>query len=100
MTDNQKHLLLVSQVYLPDPAAVGQYMADVAEEMAREGWKVTVLTSQRGYDDPSQLFPKSEIINGVNVRRLPFSSFGKKTIAHRLIGQALFCLQAAFHGIF
>ena len=100
MSAEKKHLLLISQVYLPDPAAVGQYMADVAEEMACKGWTVTVLTSQRGYDNPTQSFPRSEVINGVNVRRLPFSSFGKKTIAHRLAGQALFCVQAALRGIF
>lgn len=100
MADDQRHLLLVSQVYLPDPAAVGQYMADVAEEMTREGWRVTVLTSQRGYDDPNQVFPRSETLNGVTVKRLPFSSFGKKTILHRLVGQFLFCLQASLRGIF
>lgn len=96
----KKNLLIISQVYLPDPAAVGQYMADVAEEMARDGWEVTVLTSQRGYDNPEESYPGKEVLNGVDVIRLPLSSFGKKTIIHRLVGQSLFCLQAALRGIF
>ncbi len=99
MPEEKKHLLLVTQVYLPDPASVGQHMADTAEEMARRGWEVTVLTSGNGYDDPSQKFPAREQMNGVDVIRLPFSSFGKKTIAHRLAGQSLFCLQAILRGL-
>ncbi|MDA7881478.1 glycosyltransferase family 4 protein [Akkermansiaceae bacterium] len=100
MSKTPKHLLLISQVYVPDPAAVGQYMADVAEEMTGQGWQVTVFTSNRGYDDPSQEFPASEVVNGVTIKRLPFSSFGKKTILTRLIGQSIFCLQAMIRGIF
>jgi len=95
-----KKLLLISQVYMPDPASVGQHMADAAEEMAARGWDVRVLTADRGYDNPDQQFPKRELRNGVNVRRLPFSSLGKKSIKQRLIGQCLFCLQAFFHGLF
>ena len=100
VSEPKKHLLLISQVYVPDPAAVGQYMADVAEEMVEQGWKVTVFTSNRGYDDPSQEFPATEIVNGVSIKRLPFSSFGKKSILTRLIGQSIFCLQAILRGLF
>jgi len=35
-------LLIICQVYPPDPAAVGQHVADVAEEMVRRGWSVRV----------------------------------------------------------
>jgi len=100
VSEQQKHLLLISQVYVPDPAAVGQYMADVADEMVAQGWRVTVFTSNRGYDDPSQEFPASEVVDGVTIKRLPFSSFGKKSILTRLIGQSIFCLQAIFRGLF
>ena len=100
MSKPKKHLLLISQVYVPDPAAVGQYMADVAEEMGAQGWEVTVFTSNRGYDDPSLEFPATEIANGVTIKRLPFSSFGKKSILTRLVGQGIFCLQAILRGLF
>ncbi|WP_269542316.1 glycosyltransferase family 4 protein [Cerasicoccus fimbriatus] len=95
-----KRLLLISQVYVPDPAAVGQYMADAAEEMAARGWEVTVLTADRGYDNPEEQFPRQEVLNGVRIRRLPFSSLGKGSIKQRLAGQLLFCLQAFLHGLF
>lgn len=95
-----KKLLLISQVYVPDPASVGQYMADAGEAMAARGWDVQVLTADHGYDDPTQRFPRRETRNGVKIRRLPFSSLGKKSIKQRLAGQCLFCLQAFFHGLF
>jgi len=92
-------LLIMSQVYVPDPAAVGQHVADVAEEMARRGWRVVVYCSRRGYDDPSQAFAARETLRGVEARRLPWSSFGKSSIAVRLLGQALFMVQAVWRAI-
>ncbi len=96
---SQRTLLIMSQVYPPDPAAVGQHVANVAEEMIRRGWRVVVYTSARGYDDPSQHYPQRELRNGVDVRRLPLSSFGKRSIAIRLIAQSLFLLQATVLGL-
>lgn len=93
-------LLLISQVYVPDPMAVGQHCADLAEEMAHRGWHVTVYTSSRGYDDPSVRFPRTEHRNGVFIRRLPLSSFGKGSIPVRLLGQALFMTQAIIRAMF
>lgn len=90
----RRTLAILSQVYVPDPAAVGQYVADAAEEMARRGYRVVVYTSARGYDDPSRTYPSRETRNGVDVRRLPLSSFGKSSIAVRLVAQALFLVQA------
>jgi len=93
-------LLLISQVYVPDPAAVGQHFADVTEEMAARGWDVFVFTSARAYDDPSLRFPRVEERNGVHVRRFPLSSFGKRSIPVRLLAQALFMLQAVVRAMF
>jgi colanic acid biosynthesis glycosyl transferase WcaI len=93
-------LLLISQVYVPDPTAVGQHFADVAEEMADRGWDVFVFTSARAYDDPSLRFPRVEERNGVHVRRFPLSSFGKRSIPVRLVAQSLFMLQAVVRAMF
>jgi len=93
-------LLIISQVYVPDPAAVGQHVADAAEEMARRGWRVVVYAANRGYEDPSVRYPGRECRNGVDVRRLPLSSFGKSSIAVRLIAQMLFLAQSMAYGLF
>lgn len=92
-------LLVICQVYEPDPAAVGQQVADVAREMARRGWRVVVYTSARGYEDPAICYPQREERDGVTIRRLPLSSFGKRSLAVRLLGQTLFMAQAMFRGV-
>jgi colanic acid biosynthesis glycosyl transferase WcaI len=93
-------LLVITQVYPPDPAAVGQHLADLTEAMARRGWQVTVYTAARGYDDPSVRYAPRETRNGVTVRRLPLSSFGKSSIAVRLLAQSLFMIQAIMRSLF
>lgn len=93
-------LLILSQTYPPDPAAVGQHIADVAERMVERGWRVVVYTSRRGYDDPGQHYAWRETLRGVEVRRLPFSSFGKGAIAVRLAAQMLFMVQALGRSVF
>jgi colanic acid biosynthesis glycosyl transferase WcaI len=92
-------IVIITQVYVPDPAAVGQQIADVAEELVRHGRRVVVYTSSRGYDDPTVRFPLSETRAGVIVRRCPLSSFGKGSIAVRLLAQALFVVQATFRAL-
>ena len=93
-------LVVISQVYVPDAMAVGQQLADAAEEMARRGWRVIVYTSNRGYDDPDIRFPSRERRGGVEVRRLPLSSFGKTSIPVRLLAQSLFLGQAVLRTLF
>jgi hypothetical protein len=100
MSGNSRTVLIITQVYVPDPASVGQHVADVAKEMVRRGWRVVVYTSARGYDDPSQRYPSRETLDGVDVRRLPLSSFGKRSIPIRLLAQACFMVQAIARGLF
>ena len=75
-------------------------MADVAIEMARRGHRVRVYTSATGYDDPTVRYPRRENLHGVDVRRLPFSSFGKKSILTRIIGTFTFMSQVLIVGLF
>ena len=95
-----KTLLILSQVYPPDPTSVGQHIADVAEAMAKRGYHVLVLTANRGYNDPSVKYASKELRDGVDVRRLPLSSFGKRSILLRLLGQGSFLIQCMVRGLF
>ena len=92
-------ILILSQVYVPDPASVGQHIADAAAELVKRGYDVKVYAAANGYDDPSKQYAKREILDGVEVVRLPFSSFGKSSIAARLLGQSLFVMQAFFRSL-
>ncbi|MEO0530561.1 MAG: glycosyltransferase family 4 protein [Planctomycetota bacterium] len=96
----KRRLLVISQVYVPDPTAVGQYLAEASEALVQRGHDVRVITSARGFDDPTARYPGRETIRGVEVVRMPFSSFGKATIAHRLLGMVVFLVQAFVRGVF
>ncbi|MCG8448187.1 MAG: glycosyltransferase family 4 protein [Pirellulales bacterium] len=99
-TSSQKTVLVLSQVYPPDPTSVGQHMHDAAAELVQRGYRVVVLASARGYEDSSKIYARRENRDGVDVRRLPLSSFGKASILIRLIGGALFTLQCMVRGMF
>jgi len=75
-------------------------MTDVAVAMARRGHRVRVYASARGYDDPSIRYARRENMSGADVRRLPFSSFGKKSILTRALGTFTFMFQVMCVGLF
>lgn len=95
-----KTLLIFSQAFPPDPTAVGQYLFDAALEMRRRGFRVVVYTANRDYEDATQRFPARETMEGVEVRRLPCSSFGKRSMLWRLLGGLSFTLQCLVRGLF
>jgi colanic acid biosynthesis glycosyl transferase WcaI len=98
-------VLVVSQTFVPDPASVGQHMADVAFELARRGaashqFQVRVYASARGYEDPTARYPRRENLRGADIRRFPFASFGKRYLPLRVLGTAVFHLQAFLAVVF
>lgn len=94
-------ILILSQAFVPDPISTGQHMADVASELRRRGHEVQVFASRRGVDDQSLVFDKKEVWDdGVKVRRFSATSFGKKSIVHRLLGAMSFVMQSILHGLF
>jgi len=99
MAKRQPSLLILSQVFWPDAAAVGQYMTSAAIEMARRGWRVRVLTSGCGYNDPTVKYRRREYHCGVEIVRLPLSSFGKRRFLIRALAAALFMLQTILRAL-
>lgn len=93
-------ILIITQVYVPDPASVGQHMHDAAEELVHRGYRVLVFASARGYDDPTMKYDLRETRDGVEIRRMPLSSFGKKSIPLRVLAQLIFLVQCAARGLF
>lgn len=83
-------VLILSQVYVPDPAANGQYLHDAAQELVRRGHRVVVLTADRGYDDPRVRYPRRERRDGVEIRRVRWSNFGKRSLAIRALAMMIF----------
>jgi colanic acid biosynthesis glycosyl transferase WcaI len=104
-TGKPKTVLVVSQVFVPDPASVGQHITDVALELARRGhasgsFNVRVYASARGFENPANRYPRRETLGRADIRRFPFASFGKKNIPLRVLGTAAFMIQAFFAALF
>lgn len=95
-----KSLILLTQVYPPDAAAVGQYFEDVVTRLAKAGHYVTVYTADRDYDNPSVRYENSSRQQNVRIVRLPWTSFGKETISHRLLGQTSYLAQVFLRVLF
>jgi hypothetical protein len=83
-------LLFVNQHYAPDVAATGQCLADLAEHLVETGYDVDVIAGRMRYDAGQVAAPAREVINGVRVRRVSTTGFGRRTHLGRLIDYASF----------
>lgn len=80
-------VLFINRVYPPDGGATGQLLAELSEALAREGWRVTILTS----GSPSTHDLHSSSIAVHRVRGLPFTrtSFWKRALSYASLYPAL-----------
>ena len=75
----------INRFFFPDHSATSQILTDLAFHLAQKGDTVSVITSRLFYEDPTAILPSSEYINGVHVRRIATTRFGRD----RLLGRAL-----------
>jgi glycosyltransferase involved in cell wall biosynthesis len=71
-------ILLLNQCFYPDVVSTAQHLTDLATALAERGHEVTVVTSDRGYDDPAMRFKRRECWRGVEIIRIPSVSLGKQ----------------------
>ena len=57
--------------------STAQHLTDLATALASRGHEVTVVASDRGYDDPTVRFARREQWNGIEIVRIPTLSLGK-----------------------
>jgi colanic acid biosynthesis glycosyl transferase WcaI len=73
------NILLLNQCFYPDVMATAQQLTDLALGLVEEGHNVTVVTSDRGYDNPAQTFPSRESWKGIEIIRISSLSMGKQS---------------------
>ncbi|HEX3108297.1 MAG TPA: glycosyltransferase family 4 protein [Thermoanaerobaculia bacterium] len=91
-------IVFVNRYFYPDHSATSQMLADLAFHLASRGWDVGVITSRLGYES-SVLGPRSsekhrETINGVDVRRIWTTRFGRGSLIGRAFDYLTFYLSA------
>ena len=82
--------MLLNQCFYPDVVSTAQHLTDLAKGLSERGHKVTVIASDRGYDDPSTRFPRRELWNGIEIIRVPSVSLGKQSKLRRALNFASF----------
>ena len=87
--------LLLNQCFYPDVVSTAQHLTDLATELAARGHEVTVVASDRGYDDPSQRFARREYWNSIRIIRLPSLSLGKTSRWRRTLNFGSFAICCA-----
>jgi putative colanic acid biosynthesis glycosyltransferase WcaI len=70
-------ILLLNQCFYPDVVSTAQHLTDLAIALTERGHEVTVIASDRGYDDPSRQFARRERWQGIEIIRIPTLAFGK-----------------------
>ena len=75
--------------------STAQHLTDLATALASRGHKVTVIASDRGYDDPAVRFARYEQWNGIEIIRIPSLSLGKRTRWRRAFNFGSFLLLCA-----
>ena len=90
-----KRVVFVNRYYWPDHSATAQMLTDLATGLAARGWAVTVIASRLRYDGGETLVPQ-ELQDGVAIRRVATTRFGRAALAGRAIDYASFYLTASF----
>jgi glycosyltransferase involved in cell wall biosynthesis len=76
--------------------ATSQYLTELALALHERGHQVTVVTSQRAYDNPDTRFARHEIWCGITIHRVGSTRFGKGAKWKRAADFASFMLACCF----
>jgi colanic acid biosynthesis glycosyl transferase WcaI len=94
---NIMRYLLLNQFFAPDPAPTGQLLADLASELAAQGYSVTVICSRAAYtaQPPARSLQPCPGLSVVHTPSLPFS----RSLPARLLSYLCFYLGALWQGM-
>lgn len=93
-------VLLLNQCFYPDVVSTAQHLTDLAVELSGRGHEVTVLTSDRGYDNASRRFPRHERWKGIDCFRIRSFNLGKQSRWRRALNFASFIGAASWKLLF
>lgn len=80
----------VNRYFHPDHSATSQLLTDLARHLASRDWTVRIITSRQIYDDPAASLPPRESLEGISIRRLPTSRFGRQNLVGRFFDYLTF----------
>jgi glycosyltransferase involved in cell wall biosynthesis len=87
-----RHIVFVNEFFHPDICASAVVAADHLPTIAalRPDWKITILTGNRAWDDPTKVHPPREEYHGVQVVRVNRPAVSRTSLLWRGLGFAAF----------
>ena len=83
-------IIAINRFYAPDQAATSQLLTNLCEFLVEEGQSVTVIASRNSYEKYSKPLPANENIDGIIVRRVWSTRFGRYSLVGRSIDYLTF----------
>jgi glycosyltransferase involved in cell wall biosynthesis len=83
-------VLIVNQFFDPDPAATAVAATHLARRMVARGHRVTVLASRYSHIMKGARLPDRETIEGVEIRRVGGTNFGRGSLLGRIVDAGTF----------
>lgn len=93
-------IIFLNNYYYPDCSATSQLLTDLAEHLAATGYEVIVVASRRLYDSSDARLPATDEKNGVQIRRIWTTRFGRKSLIGRGFDYVTFHLTALLFLLF
>ncbi|MCU1245162.1 MAG: putative colanic acid biosynthesis glycosyl transferase [Acidobacteria bacterium] len=87
-------IVFVNRYFHPDHSATSQMASDLAFHLQNRGWDVAAISSRQRYDEPEASLPSRSIEQGVEVRRVWSSRFGRANLLGRAVDYATFYVSA------
>lgn len=87
-------VVFVNRYFHPDHSATSQMVSDLAFHLASRGWSVGAITSRQRYDEANARLASRETVNGVDIRRVWSSTFGRQFLPGRVVDYATFYFSA------
>lgn len=96
-----KNILIISEPFYPQVAAIGQLLTDLSEDLVKAGFQVKVVTG-----NPNNIFnknnriPRKENYKGIEIIRLKNTTFSKYRMAGRVLNYLTFHFLVYFSVLF
>ena len=96
-----KKILIISEPFYPQVAAIGQLLTDLSEDLIKAGFQVKVVTG-----NPNNIFnknnriPRKENYKGIEIIRLKNTTFSKYRMAGRVLNYLTFHFLVYFNVLF
>ncbi|OYT71273.1 MAG: hypothetical protein CFK52_08590 [Chloracidobacterium sp. CP2_5A] len=88
-------VLILTHYFHPETAAVAQFTTEIAQDLARRGCEVTVVTSRAPYQRNAPPLPANDALGAVRIRRALGTRFDKRRLWGRMSNLATFIAGAA-----